>query len=58
VKDYFVKNNVISEEQISSVGKSFDEPITTNKTKEGRSKNRRIDLVIIPDIENSTRTAE
>jgi outer membrane protein OmpA-like peptidoglycan-associated protein len=58
VKDYFVKNDAISEDQISSVGKSFDEPITTNKTKEGRSKNRRIDLVIVTDIENSTGAAE
>ncbi len=40
VKDYFVRNG-ISETKISTTSKGPDEPIASNATEEGRSKNRR-----------------
>lgn len=46
VKKYFMSQNVIPEERISSEGFGYEKPLATNKTKEGRATNRRVDIVI------------
>jgi len=43
VKEYIIKNFGIAPERLSSKGYGRDKPIDTNKTKEGRAKNRRIE---------------
>lgn len=46
VKEYFVSNGEIPEDQISARGYGFSKPIAPNKTKQDRAMNRRIDVVI------------
>lgn len=46
VKAYLVSSDAVAAEQVKAVGKGFEQPIASNKTKEGRAANRRIDLVI------------
>lgn len=44
VVDYFIQNG-ISPDRVRAVGFGSDKPIADNKTKKGRSKNRRVELV-------------
>jgi len=46
VTKYLVSNNSIEEKAISSVGFGDSKPVASNKTPDGRSKNRRIDILI------------
>jgi outer membrane protein OmpA-like peptidoglycan-associated protein len=46
VRDFLVAQS-IPDTRLSSVGYGFKKPIATNSTKEGRAKNRRVDLVVI-----------
>jgi outer membrane protein OmpA-like peptidoglycan-associated protein len=46
VRDFLVAQS-IPDTRLSSVGYGFKRPIATNSTKEGRAKNRRVDLVVI-----------
>lgn len=48
VSSYFVNDGVISKDQIQSKGYGFEKPIASNKTKEGRAENRRVDVIITP----------
>ena len=48
VKEYLVANGAIENHKIESVGLGFSKPIASNKTKTGRSQNRRIDIIIYP----------
>lgn len=48
VREYLIANTGLSSSQISSVGYGESRPVASNETREGRSKNRRIDVVIIP----------
>lgn len=45
VKNYIIEHFGIAPDRIGSKGYSFDKPVATNKTKEGRAKNRRIEAV-------------
>lgn len=49
VKEYIIKNFDIAPERISSKGYGKDKPIATNKTKEGKAKNRRIEANFVCD---------
>lgn len=40
-------------EQVSSEGYGFAKPLATNKTKEGRAQNRRVDITIVPSTESA-----
>ena len=43
VKEYIIKNFSIAPERLTSKGYGLEKPIATNKTKEGKAKNRRIE---------------
>lgn len=49
VKEYIIKNFAIATERISSKGYGEDRPIATNKTREGKAKNRRIEANFVCD---------
>jgi OOP family OmpA-OmpF porin len=46
VMNYFIKKG-ISEDRLSSVGYGYTRPVASNETAEGRSKNRRVELITI-----------
>lgn len=46
VKQYIVSNFAVNPEKVSSIGYGEARPVATNETQEGRSRNRRIDLVV------------
>lgn len=46
VKKYLVTNFAVDAEKISSIGYGEARPVATNETAEGRTRNRRIDLVL------------
>jgi outer membrane protein OmpA-like peptidoglycan-associated protein len=46
VKDFLVAQGVETG-RLTSTGYGFTKPVATNRTKEGRQKNRRVDLVVI-----------
>jgi OmpA-OmpF porin, OOP family len=46
VKQYLVANAGVNPEKISSIGYGEARPVSTNETAEGRTRNRRIDLVL------------
>ncbi len=51
VKDFFVKNLLLDKEKIFASGKAATVPIANNNTKEGRAKNRRVQLVFTYTID-------
>ncbi len=50
VKAYLIANMGLAAEDVVSVGYGESRPIANNETREGRAKNRRIDIVIRPRI--------
>ena len=47
VKDFLVSgSNTLSEDKVTVEGKGFSQPLASNRTKEGRALNRRVDIVI------------
>ena len=51
VRQYILANMNISPEAISAMGYGETRPIANNETKEGRAKNRRIDVKISPNLD-------
>ena len=47
---YILANTSLDASRIESVGYGESKPIASNETKEGRAKNRRIDVVIHPKL--------
>lgn len=54
VKQYLIANMGLSQDVIQAVGYGKSRPIESNETPEGRAKNRRIDVVIIPSWAKDT----
>lgn len=48
VAKYFVSEEVVPEQNVEAKGYGFDKPVSSNKTKEGRAQNRRVDVIITP----------
>lgn len=48
VASYF-KSNGLGEVEIQSEGYGYSKPLMTNKTKEGRAQNRRVDIILSPN---------
>lgn len=53
VKNYLLGNMNIDPTKIEAVGYGESKPIATNETEEGRARNRRIEVVIHPNLEES-----
>lgn len=56
VKDYLANNSDDQDISIESQGMGYQRPIASNKTASGRASNRRVDLVIRPDLEDGSNT--
>lgn len=46
VKSFLLADGQIAQDNVEAVGRGFEKPISTNKTKAGRAENRRIDVTI------------
>lgn len=51
VSQYILANMGVSASRLNAVGYGESKPIANNETKEGRAKNRRIEVIIHPNIE-------
>lgn len=49
VKNYLVKEGKIDAKKITAKGYGKTKPVASNKTKEGRAKNRRVEILILGD---------
>ncbi len=49
------ENKAISPERLTAAGRSEHAPIATNSTSEGRSKNRRIEVILTPKLDEVTK---
>jgi outer membrane protein OmpA-like peptidoglycan-associated protein len=47
VMQYLRQRLLLSADRITAIGYGADKPVASNKTKEGRAKNRRIDILIM-----------
>jgi outer membrane protein OmpA-like peptidoglycan-associated protein len=50
VRQYFIANGTLMEGQVSAIGYGSERPLATNDTPEGRAINRRIDVIIKPEM--------
>lgn len=48
VKSFLASAGSVQDGEIETIGYGFDKPLTSNKTKEGRATNRRVDILVIP----------
>ena len=49
VKNYLVQKGAVDASKITSMGHGETKPIASNKTKEGRAQNRRVEILILSD---------
>jgi OOP family OmpA-OmpF porin len=54
VRQYLLANMQLDPGQIEAVGLGETHPIASNETSEGRARNRRIDLIVTPDLASIT----
>jgi len=50
VLHYLVKDQGIAPERLSAIGYGEYRPVASNETKEGRKQNRRVEIVILPNV--------
>ncbi len=50
VLHYLVKDQGISPERLSAIGYGEYRPVDSNETKDGRKQNRRVEIVILPNV--------
>jgi chemotaxis protein MotB len=55
VLHYFVDNSQVNPKRLSAIGYGEYHPIAPNATKNGRQMNRRVEVIIIPEIEKTGR---
>lgn len=51
VREYFVANGTLTYDAISAIGYGSEQPLASNETAEGRAINRRIDVLITPQLQ-------
>jgi OOP family OmpA-OmpF porin len=49
VKEFFSSDKLLSDNTLDFVGYGYTKPLASNKTKEGRAQNRRVDVIIKPN---------
>ena len=49
VKNYLVKEHAVEAPMINASGNGEKNPVASNKTKEGRAKNRRVEILIMSE---------
>ena len=54
VRQYLLANMQLDPGQVEAVGLGETRPIASNETSEGRARNRRIDLIVTPDLASIT----
>ncbi len=50
---HFISEQGVSEPRLAATGYGEYKPVATNDTKEGRQKNRRVEIVILPKVEKT-----
>jgi chemotaxis protein MotB len=58
VLHYLVDNKGISPDRLSAIGYGEYHPVASNLAKEGRQLNRRVEIVILPQLTKATETKE
>jgi OOP family OmpA-OmpF porin len=53
VRQYLLANKTLSDGRITAVGYGSSKPLASNETEEGRAVNRRIDVIIKPQVQSS-----
>ena len=48
---YFQEELGLDPTRLEAVGRSFYDPVVTNQTPEGRARNRRVEIIIAPELE-------
>ena len=48
---YFQEKTCLDPKDMEAIGRSFYQPETSNETKEGRARNRRVEILIAPQLE-------
>lgn len=51
VKSYLVANSDLPPDRVDVEAMGYEKPLASNKSMEGRAENRRVDVIIIPDVE-------
>jgi OmpA-OmpF porin, OOP family len=54
VAQYLESAKVVGANQVEAEGYGFEKPISTNRTSEGRSQNRRVDIIVTPSQGDTT----
>lgn len=49
----FLSTKGLDRNKIEAVGRGYEKPVVTNKTKTGRAQNRRVDVIIVPGADES-----
>jgi OOP family OmpA-OmpF porin len=52
VRQYLLANKTLRDDRITAVGYGSSKPLASNETKEGRAVNRRIDVIIKPQVQS------
>lgn len=55
IVDILVQNSGIPKENLTAAGRGEHAPVATNSTSEGRSKNRRIEVILTPKLDEITK---
>ena len=58
VVEYLTENGSVDSGRVTAIGYGEDKPIASNDTAAGRAKNRRVEIVILPQSSGSTYKAE